>query len=471
MNSTGTTFTHLACASMEKHGRRRRTISNAFHVLSPVHAGRWCLVLGQGLNWLPQKGLFPLILFLVFLLGTFEILHAHPVIFEDAAGNRTTASKKPRGCTHRVPTVTKEKTRIRTKLLDLPLPYVRSARVEEASIFDFLNKTLVVEFKEPMHITSTLEGERHGMLAVGNHYCPPACWGINHGLGFERLRNHIHRAIGKSRETSSFLFTGADMENLSVQKAQFRDMAVYALVTGGVESNAVRMAVDKGEFYEPGTINMLIMTNMRLTARARARAIISATEAKTAAMQDLDVRSVFGPARNQATGTGTDEIIVVGGRGTTVDNAGGHCKMGELIAKAAYDGVKDAVRRQNGVIAGRTVLLRLQERGLDLHALLGNCNFTTFQDGDLQGPARLEDLLLQPRYASFVEVAFVLSDAYEKGQVTDLALFETWCRNVAEEIAGSEVRQWTDCITSPDIPVPVRMSLNGLINGLAARKH
>ncbi len=74
-------------------------------------------------------------------------------------------------------------------------------------------------------------------------------------------------------------------------------MTVYALVTAGVESNAVRMSVDEGRFYEPGTINVILMTNMKLSSRARTRAIISATEAKTAAMEDLDVRSSASPQR------------------------------------------------------------------------------------------------------------------------------------------------------------------------------
>ncbi len=111
---------------------------------------------------------------------------------------------------------------LRTIPLDIPLAYVRSARVDETPIFDFPNKTLVVEFKEPMRVTSTLEGERQGILAVGNHYSPPPCWNIVHRLGFEESRNHICKAIGKAKENSCFLFTGADMGNLSVQKAQYR---------------------------------------------------------------------------------------------------------------------------------------------------------------------------------------------------------------------------------------------------------
>ena len=40
------------------------------------------------------------------------------------------------------------------------------------------------------------------------------------------------------------------MGNLSMQKAQFKDMIVYALVTAGVEGNAVRMSCTNST--EPG---------------------------------------------------------------------------------------------------------------------------------------------------------------------------------------------------------------------------
>jgi iron complex transport system substrate-binding protein len=361
--------------------------------------------------------------------------------------------------------------RLPTKPLDIALPYVRSAGVAENSIFGFPNKTLVVEFKEPMRLTSTLDGERKGILTVGNHYSPPPCWSINHRLGFEGSRNNICKAIGKASKTSCFLFTGANMGNLSVQKAQFKAMTVYALVTAGVESNAMRMAADEGRFYEPGTINVVIMTNRKLSSRARARAIITATEAKTTAMQDLDVRSSADPQHHQATGTGTDEVLVVEGKGPSIDNTGGHCKMGELIAKAVYDGVKEAAYRQNGMATGRSVFRRLRERHLDLPGLLGKCDCPANQNSRREHLARLEEVLLQPRYASFIESAFALSDAYERGQVTNLEPFEAWCRNIAEEIAGSWIKKWKEHVTSPEIPIVMRLSLNALLNGLDPKEE
>ena len=114
---------------------------------------------------------------------------------------------------------------VRTHSIELPLDYVRSARVDETTIFDFPNKTLIVEFREPMRVTSTLEGERKGIATVGNHYFPPPCWSIEYRYGFKKWKEHTLKVIGKSEKNSCLLFTGADMKNLSVQKAQFKDMS------------------------------------------------------------------------------------------------------------------------------------------------------------------------------------------------------------------------------------------------------
>ena len=228
------------------------------------------------------------------------------------------------------------------------------------------------------------------------------------------------------------------------------------------------MSVDEGMFYEPGTINIILLTNMKLSSRAMARAIITATEAKTAVLQDLDVRSSVSPDRSQATGTGTDEVLVVEGKGTRLDIAGGHCKLGELIAKAVYDGVKEAVLQQDGISAGRSVFRRLQERRINLYEILKGC--ANLDDGvnARRRLAHLEQIMLQARYASFLESAFALSDANERGLLSNLEAFETWCWRVAEEIAGKKLETWTDFITSEEIPVVMRMVLNALLNGLVS---
>lgn len=349
--------------------------------------------------------------------------------------------------------------------LALDLNYIKDARISYSNIHDFPNKTLIIDFKEPLSVVSTLEGAREKIETIGNHYSSPPCWAMGHSLGLNKIRERVYEVIGKSKARSSFLFTGADMDNLSIKKERFRDLGVYALVTAGVETNAVRMSKDKGNFYEPGTINITILPNMRLTQRAMTRAIISATEAKTAALLDMDIRSSATPRFHRATGTGTDNMIVVQGTGIKIENAGGHSKMGELIAKAVYEGVKEAVYRQNGLTTERNIFQRLKERNISLFGLVSGIKCYCFkQKNRLVGT--LEAILLDPRYADFIEASFVLSDDYEKGLLSDLSSYGLWCKTISSDIAGKKIEGMEDILESNDMPVVLKMALNAILNGL-----
>ena len=264
---------------------------------------------------------------------------------------------------------------------------------------------------------------------------------------------------------TSTLFTGADMDNLSVQHTNYKQMHAWALVTAGVQSNAVRMSMDRGDYYGPGTINIIILSNMRLTPRAMTRAIISATEAKSAALQDMDIRSSYSPMLNQATGTGTDNIIVVEGDGMELDQTGGHCKMGELIASAVYQGVTEAVRKQNGIISRRDVFQRLMERKISVPGLVLSAECGCGMEKDDLSKA-IESIFLEPEYAAFINASLALSDDYEKGLMIDLESYRLWCKAVAEKIAQKKVDEISEYIESDSVPVIIRMSLNAIITGV-----
>lgn len=355
------------------------------------------------------------------------------------------------------------------RTLDLPLDYVDRARVVTSRILDFENKTLVIDFKEPLQVLSTLDGERTGVTAVGNHYTSPPGWALSHGLGARGVRDAVCRVLDRSPETSAFLLTGADMDHLSLQEKSFRDMTVVALVTAGVKSNALRMSRDAGGYYEPGTINTILMTNTRLTPRAMSRAVITATEAKTAALQDLDIRSSADPGFHQATGTGTDNVLVVQGRGPEIDLAGGHSKMGELISSVVYRGVREAVSRQNRIRQHRTIFERLEERGVSLYGLAAPCQCE--RSARPRVLELLEETLLDPRYASFVELAFAVSDDAQRGLIRDLSPFESLCRSVAEDIARRPVGDLEDLAGGDNLPEALSMALNALLNGVYLRQE
>ena len=353
----------------------------------------------------------------------------------------------------------------RSRRLDLPIPYVKEAKISESRIHDFLNKTLIIDFKKPVSIVSTLEGQRQGILSIGNHSLPPSCWGISHRMGLKESRRRIYKTLNKHEKDTSFLFTGVDMDRLAVGYERFQDMEVWAFVTAGIHFNAMRMAKDTGMYYEPGTINILLMSNMKLSPQAMTRAIVTATEAKTAALEDLDIRSSDTPLLHQATGTGTDNMIVVGGRGREMEQSGGHSKMGELIAKSVYQGVQEAVYRENGIVAGRNVFRRLDERKIDLFSLVSAhaCECNVSQNDLVQA---LERLLLEPRYGAFLQSAMALSDSHGSGLFKDLRTYEDHCRAMAEEIGGKKGEAMLDLVARKDLPPVMKMALNALLNGL-----
>ena len=354
---------------------------------------------------------------------------------------------------------------LHTRSISIDLPYVEKAVIATSTIQDFTNKTLIIDFKMPLSVVSTLEGQREGMLSVGNHYSSPPCWPLMPMGGLEPLQQIVYPVIDRQTSTSSFLFTGADMDKLSVKKETFKEMTVYALVTAGVRGNAVRMSTDVGNYYEPGTINMLFLTNMRLSRRAMTRAIISATEGKSAALQDLDIRSSYNPLTAAATGTGTDNIIVVGGEGPAVDNAGGHCKMGELIARTAYAGVREAIAKQNGIFGKRDVFQRLRDRHLSVSRLAGEADCDCL-GGEKNLTGRVERILLEPGYAGFLETAMALSDGTVRDTVNDLQWYEQWCLNVAGQIAGQKVDALNVHVGVEDMPAPLAMALDAVFTGV-----
>ncbi len=362
------------------------------------------------------------------------------------------------------PLVEKDKI-ITSRAIQIDLDYLKDIRILYSRIYDFTHKTLVIDFTKPLSVVSTLEGERSHIQTVGNHFSPPQYWAMGHGNTLDGLRNQIYAVIGQDEKISSFLFTGADMDNLSIQQETFREMRVHTLITAGVESNAMRMSKDEGLYYEPGTINIIILTNMKLTSSAMTRAIITATEAKTAALSDMDIRSSYGSGAYQATGTGTDNILVVEGSGVRLDNSGGHTKLGELIARAVYKGVQEAVGKQNRMTTSRNIFQRLEERDITVAGLIGTKKCDCGRDPNVLSGA-IESLLLDPQYAGFIESALAINDEYNKGLVKDLTSFSLWGKNIAEQIAGREIPKMKDIVVTDTLPPVLKIAFNSLLNGV-----
>ena len=224
------------------------------------------------------------------------------------------------------------------------------------------NVDIVPLMSQRRRVVSTNDGFMDAM-AVVNHSAHPLLWKkvcqemktreeVGGKVYSRKTKEKIAEMLGIRSEDIAQMGTAADMDNLAVVTKTYNPFVVTVLVTAGANTNALRAGVDEGthiEGEEPrGTVNILILTNARLTDGAMARAIVTATEAKTAAFEDLKVPSSY--TKNvQATGTGTDSVIVVSGTtGPRVTYTGGHNRIGELIGKAVYEAVVESLGKQNG---------------------------------------------------------------------------------------------------------------------------
>jgi adenosylcobinamide hydrolase len=221
----------------------------------------------------------------------------------------------------------------------------------------FKLNTLLVGFGGKRRVISTLDGYKE-VLFVGNTYTPLALSESTMKLhNYQEFKRNFPLALGIDPELITFLSTGVDMDQLAVCERSYEEFTVCCLATAGAKGNALRTGVESANYVErdgsfgiaTGTINVLLLTNANLSSGAMARAIITVTEAKTAALQDLNVRSTSSP-QYQATGTGTDNIIVVSGKmGKPLLLTSGHTKIGELIGHSTKIAVTEALRKYDGL--------------------------------------------------------------------------------------------------------------------------
>lgn len=185
---------------------------------------------------------------------------------------------------------------------------------------------------------------------------------FNHHLTQENinyLENHdLHDYLagmcddyGFDSSESCGLVTLARMRNLSIVTKGYEKLEVTAITTAGVRVNAA-CAGDDASYYEEngrfhaGTINTILLINSRLDDNTLTEAFMTASEAKTVALNNLKIPSQF--SNSFATGTGTDGLIIASDLDSSnlLTNAGKHSKLGELIAKSVIESIGVAIKKQ-----------------------------------------------------------------------------------------------------------------------------
>ena len=302
---------------------------------------------------------------------------------------------------------------------------------------------LVAELLRPHSVLSTSVrggGRQDSLRYLVNHQ---SCEGAGHReryemiseMGQEGYHDSACAEIGLDPAAVAMMGTAANMNYAALVDAAHEGLCVMAVVTAGVRGNATCAGDPSGwcetaegwrKVEQAGTINTMLLMNRPLTEGALARAVVTMTEAKSAALQRLAVRSRYSP--DVATGTGTDQYCLAasstGARPLT--SSGPHVMLGELIGRAVRDATMEALRWQNGLEPSET-------RGL-FHALgwIGLKEATFFDDiaGRLTG-RELE--LLRSNGKPVIYEPLVAASAYAVAAVLDRVRYGTLPAGAASE--------------------------------------
>jgi len=304
---------------------------------------------------------------------------------------------------------------------------------------------LVAELLEPHRVLSTSVrngGQTEHLRFLLNHQ---SCEGADHRerqtLMTETGLDGYHDRICKELEFDPHLVasmgTAANMNYAARTQASDGPLIVTAIVTAGVQGNAA-CAGDSAAWRETekgwekvavlnGTINTILLINHSLTEGALARAIVTMTEAKSAALQQLAIRSLY--SENFATGTGTDQYCIAAplAKGKPLTSTSPHAKLGELIGVAVRDATLEALRWQNGLEPSTTRLL--------FHAL-GRYGVTekTFLADIAPLLSEREFELLQKNLNSVVYEPRVAAAAFGMAAVLDRIRYGTLPGSVAHDV-------------------------------------
>jgi len=160
----------------------------------------------------------------------------------------------------------------------------------------------------------------------------------------DRYLRKVAQELG-IRERAIGMLTAAELSNLSAASLCESELKVCAIVTGGVSNAAAAGEESAKRRHGTGTINTILLMDCSLTGSAMVGAVVTATEAKTVALRELDVRSSVN--QEPATGTTTDALVVAcTGNGAKLRYAGTGTLLGELIGKTVKKATGESIKRQ-----------------------------------------------------------------------------------------------------------------------------
>jgi adenosylcobinamide amidohydrolase len=150
------------------------------------------------------------------------------------------------------------------------------------------------------------------------------------------------------------MITAAAVDKFALASKKDGDLTVTVTATAvDPAGNTCSHAETAGETITveemPGTINIMVIIDGNPTESCLVNTVLTATEAKTAAMWELDIRSRY--SGDVATGTITDAIIVAKtNRGAPIVIGGPASKLGQLVGYCTRKAVKESIMKANAYL-------------------------------------------------------------------------------------------------------------------------
>ncbi len=166
------------------------------------------------------------------------------------------------------------------------------------------------------------------------------------------------KALGLPSDTVSFM-TAAEVDYVFTESyASYEGAEMAAVVTAGLSNQVVAgeilenweerhaLSNERSKALRPGTINIIVVSSKPLTEVGKVNAIITATEAKTAALNYLGYKE---------TGTTSDAVAIVSPAGENgIDFTGTGTSIGIATARAVKKAVATALMRRDDFPVGCT---------------------------------------------------------------------------------------------------------------------
>ncbi len=243
-------------------------------------------------------------------------------------------------------------------LKELSLEAKDAKLILSENVLAVISKTAFTVVSSAFHNGGGLKKTR----AILNVEVPKGYGNINLHVDPETLIVESSRKIGLTEEFIGMV-TAACVQNFAIVSKREDDIGVSVVATAADnEGNTCNYSESSGEEMKTrtidDTINIIVIIDGHPNESCLVSTIITATEAKTAAMLELDIRSRY--SGDAATGTITDAIVVAEtGQGDPIVYGGPASKLGQLVGFCTRKAVKEAIMKGKECSPCRSLIDRL----------------------------------------------------------------------------------------------------------------